>query len=491
MTDTLYIGKGEQDQALRLNYANRHGLIAGATGTGKTVTLQRLAEGFARAGVPVFVADVKGDLSGLSQAGVATNTRVQERLAKIGYNDLHFAAAPTVFWDVFGKLGHPVRVTVSEMGPVLLGRLLDLSDAQEGVLTLTFKVADDRGLLLLDLKDLQAMLQEVAASADTLQTTYGNISSATIGGIQRRLLQFEQEGIAKLFGEPALNIQDLLRVGQDGQGYINILAAETLINSGKVYATLLLWLLSELYETLPEAGDLPKPKLVFFFDEAHLLFNDAPKALVDKVEQVVRLIRSKGVGIYFVTQNPADIPDDILGQLGNRVQHALRAFTPKDQKAVRAAAESFRPNPAFKTEEVITTLGVGEALVSLLDSSGTPGIVDRTLICPPGSQIGAVSIQQRQQILQQSPVTGVYERQIDRESAYEKLTQKVAAQQPQAVVVAQQQQEMPQKRVASGGSGGGYQRQSASEAMVKSVIRTVGNEVGRQLIRGLLGALRK
>ena len=399
---------------------NRHGLITGATGTGKTVTLQVLAEHLSRIGVPVFMADVKGDLAGLSQPG-ATSAKFAERLQMIGATAPDFAGCPTVFWDMFGEQGHPVRATVSDLGPLLLARILGLNDTQEGVLTLAFKIADDRGLLLLDLKDLRALLQHVGENAATFQTDYGNVSAASIGAIQRGLLGLEQQGVDRFLGEPMLNVDDLLQTGDGGKGVINILVADKLMQSPKVYSTLLLWLLSELYERLPEVGDPDKPKLVFFFDEAHLLFTDAPKPLLEKIEQVVRLIRSKGVGVFFVTQNPLDVPDTVLGQLGNRVQHALRAFTPRDQKAVKAAATTMRPNPAFDTEKAIQEAGVGEAIVSFLDAKGRPGMVERVFILPPASRIGPITLDERKAIIAASPVAGVYEKTIDRESAYEKL----------------------------------------------------------------------
>src|SRR5215813_10380482 len=420
MAEPLLIAKSEEAQYLLPQMANRHGLVAGATGTGKTVTLQVMAEAFSRIGVPVFAADVKGDLSGISQAG-KENPKIAERAKKLGMDGFTYEGTPVTFWEVFGEQGHPVRTTVSEMGPLLFSRLLNLNDTQAGVLTLVFKIADENGLLLLDLKDLRAMLQHVADHAKDLQTEYGNISAASIGAIQRGLLTLEQQGGDKFFGEPALNLDDLLQTDANGRGVVNLLSADKLQSSPRVYATFLLWLLSELFEKLPEVGDPDKPKLVFFFDEAHLLFTDLPPALEEKIEQVVRLIRSKGVGIYFVTQNPTDVPEVVLSQLGNRVQHALRAFTPNDQKAVRAAANTFRANPKISVEQVITQLGVGEGLVSFLDEQGTPGMVERALVCPPHSQIGAITPQQRQQMIQNSVVAGVYEKTVDRESAYERL----------------------------------------------------------------------
>src|SRR3954462_4827504 len=421
MSDPILIAKADQTPIYFLpKMANRHGLIAGATGTGKTVTLQTLAESFSARGVPVFMADVKGDLAGLSQPG-ANNPKVVGRAKELGIADFKGEPCPVEFWDVFGENGHPVRATVSEMGPLLLGRLLDLNDTQEGVLNMVFKIADESGLLLLDLKDLRAMVQYVADNADQFKTQYGNISAASAGAIQRSLLELETQGADKFFGEPALDLDDLIQT-QSGRGVVNILAAEKLMQqSPKVYATFLLWLLSELFERLPEIGDPDKPKLVFFFDEAHLIFSDIEPAVEQKIEQMVRLIRSKGVGVYFVSQNPLDIPDVVLGQLGNRVQHALRAFTPCDQKAVTAAAQTFRQNPKLKVEKILTELGVGEALVSMLDDEGKPTIVDRAKIVPPRSQVGAITPDQRKQIIQSSSIAGHYEKTVDRESAYEKL----------------------------------------------------------------------
>jgi DNA helicase HerA-like ATPase len=519
--ESLLIGRGESPQRLFLPLANRHGLVAGATGTGKTVTLQVMAEGFSRAGVPVFAADVKGDLSGISQPG-ADNPKFAARAAELGAADYAPAAMPVIFWDVFGKQGHPVRTTVSEMGPLLLGRLLDLNDTQEGVLAIAFKLADDEGLPLLDLKDLRALLTFVADNATALRGTYGNVSAASVGAIQRQLLALEQQGAERFFGEPALALGDLMRSTPDGYGYISVLAADQLIHSPRLYATFLLWLLSELFEELPEAGDLPKPKLVFFFDEAHLLFNDAPKALLDKVEQVVRLIRSKGVGVYFVTQNPMDVPETVLGQLGNRIQHALRAFTPRDQKAVRAAAETFRTNPAFRTEDAITQLAVGEALVSTLQPGGTPGIVERAKICPPRARLGPVTPDERAAVQAQSPVKGAYDMAFDRDSAFEMLQRRTAdtAADPSQIedvpaetgagqasyrrasrsATRQQPQGAPAQagiggvlEAILGSGGGGRGRQTLAEAVVKSAARsmssTVGRQVGNALVRGILGGL--
>ena len=420
MDDPILVAQSAKPIYLLPKMANRHGLIAGATGTGKTVTLQTLAENFSARGVPVFMADVKGDLAGMSQIG-GNNPKIVERAKELKIADFKGEACPVVFWDVFGEQGHPVRATVSEMGPLLLGRLLELNDTQEGVLNMVFKIADESGLLLLDLKDLRSMLQYVADNADQFKTQYGNVSAASAGAIQRNLLALESQGADKFFGEPALNLDDLIQT-QGGKGVINILAADKLMQqSPKVYATFLLWMLSELFENLPEIGDPEKPKLVFFFDEAHLLFTDIAPAVEQKIEQMVRLIRSKGVGVYFVSQNPLDIPDVVLGQLGNRVQHALRAFTPRDQKAVKAAAETFRQNPKFKVDTVITELAVGEALVSMLEENGSPQIVERAKIVPPRSQIGAITPEQRKQIISASVLAGHYEKAVDRESAYEKF----------------------------------------------------------------------
>ncbi len=538
---------GADPQWLYLKLANRHGLVAGATGTGKTITLQVMAESFSRSGVPVFCADIKGDLSGISQPGTP-NPKVEKRAAGTGVQDFAYEAAPVVFWDVFGRQGHPIRATISEMGPLLLSRLLELNDTQEGVLNIAFALADDEGLLLLDFKDLRAILTHVAERAPELSAHYGNISKATIGTIQRRLLVLEQQGAEHFFGEPALDLSDLMLVTPDGRGAVNVLAADELVQSPRLYATFLLWMLSELFEELPEAGDLEKPKLVFFFDEAHLLFKDAPKALLDKVEQVVRLIRSKGVGVYFVTQNPLDVPQAVLGQLGNRVQHALRAFTPADQKAVRAAAETFRPNPAFNTETAITQLEVGEALVSTLQPGGAPGMVERTKIRPPQSRMGVVTAEERTATQAASPLAGRYDTEQDRTSAYEMLTnradtvtQDLRPHSPWGAPDAQPapvrrsdpwgrgeagtpapmpqrrtsvprtsrqplpQQPVPQQPAQEGGgvggvlsdilTGGGGRRQGMAEAMAKSVARSVGSQiggqVGRALVRGILGSLLK
>jgi hypothetical protein len=491
MTQSILIAKSKQPIHLLPRMANRHGLIAGATGTGKTVTLARLAQEFSRIGVPVFLADVKGDLAGISQAG-GESPKVKERVKELALDGFEFAPCPAMFWDVFGEQGHPVRATVSDMGPLLLARMLNLNETQEGVLTLIFKIADDNGWLLLDLKDLRAMAQFVGDNAKQFTTDYGNISAASVGAIQRALLGLEQQGADKFFGEPALNLDDLMQT-VDGKGVVSILAADKLMSSPKVYATLLLWLLAELFENLPEIGDREKPKLVFFFDEAHLLFEDAPKALGDKIEQVVRLIRSKGVGVYFVTQNPLDIPEEVLGQLGNRVQHALRAFTPKDQKAVKAAAETFRANPGLKVAEVIGELEVGEALLSMLDEKGSPMPVERAKVAPPGVRLGPVTPAERKEIIAASPVAGHYEKAVDRESAYEVLKGRAEAAQKAASQTATSQQPAGDGLLGDllGGSTGprGGRREGVVEAMAKSAARSIGTQIGRQIIRGVLGSL--
>jgi hypothetical protein len=486
----VFIAQGSTPLYLLPKMANRHGLVAGATGTGKTVTLQVMAEAFSRIGVPVFAADVKGDLSGISQPGTP-NPKIDERAKKLNLSAFSYAPCPVTFWDVFGEQGHPVRATISEMGPLLLARLLNLNDIQESVLALVFKIADDNGLLLLDVKDLQALLQYVGENSKQFQTQYGNISAASIGSIQRGLLALQQQGAAKFFGEPALNLDDLMQTDSNGHGIVNILAADKLLQSPKVYATFLLWLLTALFERLPEVGDPEKPKLIFFFDEAHLLFADLPKVIEDKVVQVVRLIRSKGVGVYFVTQNPLDVPETVLGQLSNRVQHALRAFTPKDQKAVRAAAETFRTNPKLNVEQAITQLAVGEALVSFLDETGTPGIVERALICPPHSQIGPITPEQRSQLMKTSVVAGVYENAVDRESAFEILKARAGQPLPAAPGTGAPagQQSPPWYANIPGISGGGRRGDNLVEAMAKSAARTIGSSVGRQIVRGVLGSL--
>jgi DNA helicase HerA-like ATPase len=492
MVEMPMIAKGDDELYLLPGMANRHGLVAGATGTGKTVTLQVMAEALSSIGVPVFAADVKGDFSGISQPG-KSSPKFDERVKLLGLGEVKFAGCPVVFWDVFGKQGHPVRATVSEMGPLLFSRILNLNDTQSGVLTLVFKIADDSGLLLLDMKDLQAMLRHVGEAAKEYQTQYGNISAASIGAIQRGLVALEQQGGEAFFGEPALNIEDLLQVDAKGQGVVNILAADQLLQSPQLYATFLLWLMSELFEKLPEVGDLEKPKLVFFFDEAHLLFNDLPSVLQSRIEQVVRLIRSKGVGVYFVTQNPVDVPDTVLSQLGNRVQHALRAFSPRDQKAVKAAAQTFRTNPKLDVEAAITQLGVGEALVSFLEEKGTPGIVERAMVCPPHSQIGPITPEQRAAIIKNSVVAGVYETVVDRESAYERLKGKAEVAAAPAQGAASSSGWLGSLEAAAGsvlgGSGSGRRGDTLVQAMAKSAARTMGSTVGRQIIRGVLGSL--
>ncbi len=475
MAEPILIGKGERKVYLLPQYANRHGIITGATGTGKTVTLQVLAEGFSRLGVPVFTADVKGDVSGISQPG-KPHPKIDERIQKIGISDFSFEGSPTIFWDLFGEQGHPIRTTISEMGPLLLSRLLDLNETQEGVLNIAFEVADDEGMLLLDLKDLRALLQYIGEERKAISREYGHVSNASVGAIQRRLLVLEQQGGEHFFGEPALEITDFMRTTADGKGYINILAADRLMQNPRLYSTFLLWLLAELFEELPEVGDLDKPRMVFFFDEAHLLFSEAPKALLEKIEQVVKLIRSKGVGVFFVTQNPMDIPNPVLAQLGNRIQHALRAYTPQERKAVKAAAQAFRPNPAFDTEEVITQLGVGEALVSTLEEKGAPSMVERTLIRPPQSRIGPATDAERRQIIQQSPFYGRYEDPIDRESAYEILKKRAE----ERLAEAEKEAEEKAKRRSRG-------RMSLGEAVARSVIRSVAIMVAGRVVRSLLG----
>ena len=501
-------GKSHIQSVLRPDKANRHGLITGATGTGKTITLQTLAEGFSALGIPVFMADVKGDLTGLSQPG-----RIGEKLAKVlaerGFDAPDFVAFPTTLWDVFGQQGHPVRATVSDLGPLLLARMLNLNETQAGVLQLVFKIADDDGLLLLDMKDLRAMCQHVGDNATSYTTEYGNISAASIGAIQRGLMQIESQGGDRFFGEPMLNIADFMQTDGSGRGVINILAADQLMNAPRLYATFLLWLLSELFETLPEVGDLDRPKLVFFFDEAHLLFNDAPKALIERIELVVRLVRSKGVGVFFVTQNPLDIPDSVLAQLGNRVQHALRAFTPRDQKAVKAAADTMRANPGLDVATAITELGVGEALISLLDEKGRPSLTERVYVLPPASQIGPITPAQRQQLTAESLVAGVYEQGVDRESAFEALkgrTQTRMAATPSSSTaptgtanrrapLTTPEPDAPAERGLLDGLGdllgGGARRTRASvgEQLIKSAASSIGREVGRQIIRGVLGGI--
>ncbi|HWH22410.1 MAG TPA: helicase HerA-like domain-containing protein [Allosphingosinicella sp.] len=510
--EALFIGRGAGGaQYLLLDKANRHGLIAGATGTGKTVTLQALAEGFSAVGVPVFVADVKGDLAGIAMAGSPldkAHEKLSARAAEIGMSDYSYASVPAIFWDLFGEQGHPIRTTISEMGPLLLARLLQLNETQEGVLNIAFRVADEDGLLLLDLADLQAMLVHCAENAKELSARYGNVARPTVGAIQRQLLQLESQGGSRFFGEPALDIRDFLTSDEEGRGYVNVLAADKLMASPRLYSTFLLWLLSELFEELPEVGDLPKPKLVFFFDEAHLLFEDAPKALVEKVEQVVRLVRSKGVGIYFVTQNPLDIPEEIAGQLGNRVQHALRAFTPRDQRAIKGVAETFRTNSALDVERAITELQVGEALVSLLQEDGSPAPVERTLIRPPSSRLGPLSGQERLAVQSASSLTGKYDETADRESAEEILkaraeeaaaeaeaARSAAQQEKEAAAIARQQE---RERAAAAREQARIERERKRSRPVhedlarqvgKAVQRQVANRVAGAIIRGVLGGL--
>ena len=501
--ERLLIAKSEKELYLLPRMANRHGLIAGATGTGKTVSLQVMAENFSRIGVPVFMADVKGDLAGVSQPGTP-QPKIMERVKTLRLSGFEFAGTPAVFWDVFGEQGHPVRTTVSDMGPLLFSRLLNLNDIQSGVLTLVFRIADDNGLLLLDFKDLRAMVQYAGEHAAEFETEYGRVSTASIGAIQRGLLTLEEQGGDRLFGEPALDLADLMQTDGQGRGLVNILVADKLMLNPKMYATLLLWMLAELFENLPEVGDLDKPRLVFFFDEAHLLFTDAPPVLLEKIEQVVRLIRSKGVGIYFVTQNPLDIPDMTLGQLGNRVQHALRAFTPRDQKAVRAAAETFRSNPKLDVEKAITELGVGEALVSFLDEKGMPGVVERALVLPPRSQIGLIGADVRDRIVRGSLVYGHYEKAVDRESAYELIKARAEKREVPAGRMPQSQPEYrfpapeqpyPQRQPSPYEYPGtprrpvGRPRDTLLEAMAKSAARSVGSSLGRQILRGVLGSI--
>lgn len=511
MADRIFIGGADMDgegppndaQSLLLNRANRHGIVAGATGTGKTVTLQILAEGFAAEGVPVFCADVKGDLSGICVAGSPDHKlhpKLISRAEKIGFEDYDYGATPTVFWDVFGKKGHPVRTTISDMGPLLLSRLMDLSETQEGVLTVAFEYADDEGMLLLDLKDLRKLLNHMGDKdvRTALSREYGNVASASLGAIQRRLLVLEREGAEEFFGEPALDLKDFMRTTRDGRGIVNVLDSTTLINSPRLYSTFLLWLLSQLFEDLPEVGDPDKPKMVFFFDEAHLLFNDAPRALLEKIEQVVRLIRSKGVGVFFVTQNPRDLPESVLAQLGNRIQHALRAYTPAERKGVRAAADSFRENPAFDAEEVITDLGVGEALVSTLDEKGAPGVVQRTLIRPPSSRLGPATEAERQAEMKSSPVAGLYDEVIDRESAYEILLKReeeaAAAAEKLAKEEMQAQREIEKKKARTKKkttTRRRSRRMTTTERAVNTATRTITRRITDYVLRGILGGRRR
>ena len=509
----------QQDVVLHSKFANRHGLIAGATGTGKTVTLKVLAESFSRLGVPVFLADAKGDVSSLAQAG-ASNPKFDERIKSLGIDSIPFAASPVVFWDLFAEQGHPIRTTITEIGPLLLARMLNLNDTQEGVLSAVFRIADDQGMLLIDFKDLKAMIGYVSEHAAEFKAEYGNLSPASLGAIQRNLLALADQGGDQFFGEPSLNILDFIQTDSNGHGYINILAADKLMNTPKLYATFLLWMLSELFEQLPEVGDMDKPKLVFFFDEAHLLFDNASAALQEKIEQVVRLIRSKGVGIYFVTQNPLDLPESILGQLGNRVQHALRAFTPKDQKAVKTAADTFRANPEFKVEQAITELAVGEALISCLDEQGTPQVVQRAWVMPPYSSFSPISLEQRQTLISQSIVAGIYEKRLDRESAFELLQNKVIERQQQAVQIEQEkqqakeqellakqqakeaetlakQQAREQERIAKEQQKEAEREAKQREKLIqdtvgtfaKSAARSLGGSTGQKIVRGLLGSL--
>ncbi|UXX83672.1 DUF853 domain-containing protein [Roseovarius pelagicus] len=511
MENKVFIGGGGPEygekQGLRLDYANRHGLIAGATGTGKTVTLQILAEGFSAAGVPVFLSDVKGDLSGLAEAGSVDfklHDAFTSRAAKIGFTDYSYQSFPVTFWDLFGQQGHPVRTTVAEMGPLLLSRLMELTDAQEGIMNIAFRVADEDGMPLLDLKDLQALLVWIGENRDALSLRYGNVSPQSVGAIQRQLMVLENQGGSALFGEPALELADLIRTDPDGRGRINILASDKLMGAPRLYATFLLWLLSELFETLPEVGDPDKPKLVFFFDEAHLLFDDAPKALVDKVEQVARLIRSKGVGVYFITQNPDDVPEDILGQLGNRIQHALRAFTARDRKALKRAAETYRPNARFSTVDAIRDVGTGEAVTSMLESKGAPGVVERTLIRPPSSKLGPIDTAHRQKLMKTSPIAGKYEALIDRRSAYEILKGRAetAAREAQTAEEAADEQSTAEREFNAGRrySGKRVTRSSSRDegfgtqfgkAISGAVIKEMKGTTGRRIVRGILGGLFK
>jgi uncharacterized protein len=492
--DAVFVGQSDKREELFLQMANRHGLVTGATGTGKTVTLQIMAESFCKAGVPVFAADVKGDLSGISQEGTPQDF-LTERAKKIGYTDYGMEATPTIFWDLFGEQGHPIRTTVTEMGPLMLSRLMGLTDAQEGALNIAFRLADKEGLALLDLKDLRALLSDLADRGKEITTEYGNVTAPTIGSIQRRLVVIEEQGGDRFFGEPALDIKDLMRTTRDGRGYMNVLAADKLMSSPQLYATFLLWLLSDLFEIMPEVGDPAKPKLVFFFDEAHLLFADAPPGLLQKITQTVKLIRSKGVGVYFVTQNPLDVPDSVLEQMGNRVQHALRAYTPRDQKAVKAAATTFRANPKFDTEKVITELGKGEALVSTLDLKGVPSMVGRTLIRPPSSRMGPITPAEREKAIKNSPLYGQYEEAVDRESAYEKLQKKAGSKAQEAQQQADGKAAAKADRQAA--SAARREPQSATDRFIKGMAGSVGRQlgtsvarsIGNALVRGILGGL--
>ena len=478
-------GEGVYPVSLDLKRANRHGLIAGATGTGKTVTLQALAESFSQQGVPVFLADVKGDISGISQPG-KSHPKVNERLQALGLPVDQWRGCPTVFWDLYGKQGHPIRATISDMGPVLLSRLMGLNETQEGVLNIAFAVADDNGMLLLDLKDLRAMLQHVAETSAELSRLYGNVSSSSVGAIQRRLLVLERSGAKKFFGEPMLELEDLMQVDSRGAGFVNVLVANKLIHEPAVYSTLLLWLMSELFENLPEIGDPEKPKLVVFFDEAHLMFKGTPRSLIDKIEQVVRLIRSKGVGIYFISQSPGDIPDSVLGQLGNRVQHALRAFTPREQKAVKTAAQTFRSDKSFSVQDAIGEMGVGEALISTLMANGSPSFVKRALVKPPVSRIGAARKAEISAVMMESPLGDKYDTAVDRESAFEKLASRA-----EAASKAAAEKKLPRKRIPAAPKPRGRPRQGLVETFAKSVVRSLGGRAGRALVRGILGSLFK
>ena len=492
MKNAIFVGTDSDDkkQYLLLPLANRHGLIAGATGTGKTVTLQILSEGFSKAGVPVFAADVKGDLSGVSQSGSENHKlhdKLLQRAMKIGLGDYDYEDMPTIFWDLYGEKGHPVRTTISEMGPTLLSRLMGLTETQEGILTIAFELADDDGMLLLDMKDLRSLLTYMSDTREEVSRKYGNVTTQSVAAIQRELLKLERAGAEEFFAEPALELADLMRVDENGKGIVNILAADELINSPALYSTFLLWLLSELFEELPEVGNPDKPKMVFFFDEAHLLFDDSPKALVDKIEQVARLIRSKGVGIYFVTQSPADIPDSVLGQLGNRIQHALRAYTPKEQKSIRAAASSFRENPSFDTEEVITDLGVGEALVSMLDAKGVPGIVGRTLIRPPASRLGPATASERKAMIAASDLRDKYEETIDRESAYEQLEGKAAVREKEEAEA--EEKEVKAKAKAKPKKKSTRKKDNVVVRELKREGKLMLRRAGRNAIRGILGSM--
>ena len=487
---SILLGKGETHVEMLAKFANRHGMIAGATGTGKTISLQVIAEGLSSLGVSVFMADVKGDLSGISQAG-STHPKIDERLNTIGIPGFTFHDNPVIFWDLAGKAGHPIRATITDMGPALMSRLLDLNETQEGILNIAFRFADDEGMLMLDLKDLQSTLRFLGDNAKQFRSEYGNITSASVGAIQRRLLLLEDEGADDFFGEPELDLWDFMRTNHDGKGFINILNAQQLMLQPRLYATFLLWLLSELFEELPEVGDQEKPRFVFFFDEAHLLFKDAPGALVDKIETVVKLIRSKGVGIFFISQNPLDIPESVLGQLANRVQHALRAFTPRDQKAVRVAAQTMRANPAFKTEQVIAELGVGEALVSVLQSDGTPSIVQRVLMSPPASRIGPASETEINSLINSSPMAGRYDKPVDRDSAFELLEKRVLKQteEAQKLADAKQREKEEAKRLKAQTPKRGRQRQTLAEAATKTFVRSLSSRLATRVVRGLLGSI--